>query len=296
VEGWPRLPRQMVFKGEHCPLDVNLHKLDAPCQPHAHDFLEIAVIFGGEGVHRTIRGDLPVSRGDAFILWPQSWHAFLDCRGLEVYNCCVGPELLRRELAWLREDPVAGFIFGDDSHVEAEIVHVKLTEDDAEIARGHFEALLGLSEDSAFHRVERLGHLLLLLGLLARRFVAEAIAGRARQHPAVSRVVQLLRAEADRDWTLRELAGEVALEPSYLVRLCKAQLGLPPMAYLARLRLERAAHLLLRTDLSITQIAAEVGWPDPNYFCRRFRAYFGLPPTLYRKQLAGGGADRGPHP
>ena len=296
MESWPRLPRQMVFKGEYCPLDVNLHKLEAPCQPHSHDFLEIAVIFGGQGVHRTIRGDLPVSRGDAFILWPQSWHAFLDCCGLEVYNCCVGPELLHQELAWLGEDPVAGCIFGEDSHAEAEIVHVKLTEGDTEIARGHFEALLRFSEDAAVSRVERLGHLLLLLGLLARRFVAEVLASRSRQHPAVVRVVQLLRTETDRDWTLRELAGEVALEPSYLVRLCKEQLGLPPMTYLARMRLEKAAHLLLRTDLSITRIASEVGWSDPNYFCRRFRAYFGLPPTLYRKQLAGGEADQGPRP
>jgi transcriptional regulator GlxA family with amidase domain len=68
-----------------------------------------------------------------------------------------------------------------------------------------------------------------------------------------------------------------------LVRLFKATAGRPPMAYLAPLRAEHAATLLLHSGQSVTCIGREVGWPDQNYFARRFKAHYGLgsapPPT-----------------
>ena len=38
------------------------------------------------------------------------WHGYEDCRGLDLYNCCFSAELLRRELAWTREDPLLGYL------------------------------------------------------------------------------------------------------------------------------------------------------------------------------------------
>ncbi len=58
------------------------------------------------------------------------------------------------------------------------------------------------------------------------------------------------------------------------------------MAYLARLRAEHAATLLLHSDQPITVIGQQVGWPDQNYFARRFRAHYGLSATKYRAQFA----------
>ena len=77
----------------------------------------------------------------------------------------------------------------------------------------------------------------------------------------------------------------------YLVRLFKASTGLPPMAYLAQLRAEHAATLLLHSDQPVTSISQAVGWPDQNYFARRFKAHYGLSATTYRARFAAG-ADR----
>ncbi len=105
------------------------------------------------------------------------------------------------------------------------------------------------------------------------------------------RAARLLESDPRRDWTLGELAGELSLDPSYLVRLFKAGTGLPPMAYLSRHRAERAAELLLRTDRRVGEVGAEVGWPDPNHFARRFRAHFGLSPSAYRARLLDSGQE-----
>ena len=70
------------------------------------------------------------------------------------------------------------------------------------------------------------------------------------------------------------------------MRRFKAATGLPPMAYLSRLRVESAAALLLHTDQSITQIGEAVGWPDANYFARRFKAHYGLSASAYRARFS----------
>jgi AraC family L-rhamnose operon transcriptional activator RhaR len=98
-------------------------------------------------------------------------------------------------------------------------------------------------------------------------------------------------AELAHRWTLTELAAHLHLDPSYLVRLFKTSTGLPPMAYLAQLRAEHAATLLLHSDQPITSISQAVGWPDQNYFARRFKAHYGLSATTCRARFAAG-ADR----
>jgi len=58
------------------------------------------------------------------------------------------------------------------------------------------------------------------------------------------------------------------------------------MAYLARLRAEYAADLLLNSDEPIACIARAVGWPDQTYFARRFLAHYGLSATAYRAKFS----------
>ena len=96
----------------------------------------------------------------------------------------------------------------------------------------------------------------------------------------------MLEASMARHWVLTELAEELHLAPGYLVRLFKAATGLPPMAYLAQVRAEHAAVMLLHSDEPVTGIGRAVGWPDQNYFARRFKAHYGLSATTYRKRFA----------
>lgn len=101
-------------------------------------------------------------------------------------------------------------------------------------------------------------------------------------HPAVQHAMRLLEASIDEPWTLDRLASLVNLAPGYLVRLFGRTAGISPMAYLNRLRAERAAGLLIETELPIAAIGAMVGWHDPSHATRRFRTTFGLSPSSYR--------------
>lgn len=99
------------------------------------------------------------------------------------------------------------------------------------------------------------------------------------------RAVELMHAHLDQELPLEELAAAAYLSPFHFARLFKKLSGLPPHAYLAALRLERARTLLATTDHSITQIAARVGYANSSHFAKAFRQSTGLSPRDFRAAL-----------
>ena len=264
-----------------------LHERNHPV--HTHSFVEIAVVTGGQGVHSSLNGRTELHVGDVILLRPGVWHGYEDCRRLDLYNCCFSTELLQRELAWTREDPLLGYLLwtGPNSMQRRGLLTARLDAQSLNASVVHLDALDRLGHLSVGpHRGDIIGRLMLFLSHLARA-VAEQRDGETRPaHPAVVHAMRLLESRLAHPWTLPELASELHLSPRYLVRIFKTTTGLPPMAYLAQHRVEKAATLLLHTDRPITQIGRAVGWADQNYFARRFKAHYGLPATTYRQRFA----------
>ena len=71
--------------------------------------------------------------------------------------------------------------------------------------------------------------------------------------------------------TLRDLAQTVPFHPAYFSTFFTRVVGVSPMRYLTRYRLDRARALLLGTDRTVAEIAALTGYPDASYFGRVFR-------------------------
>lgn len=116
-------------------------------------------------------------------------------------------------------------------------------------------------------------------------------------HPlrAEARVVaQHLRNELARRWTVSELADQVHLSPSQLRRVFVNAFGKSPIAYLTMLRAERMAYLLRATKSAISEIAAVVGWSDPDFAARQFRRSLGVSPSEFRRISSDGSPGGGP--
>jgi AraC family transcriptional regulator, L-rhamnose operon transcriptional activator RhaR len=296
----------LVYAGLH------LHETGHPL--HTHSFVEIAFVRGGTGTHHCLAGRRELRVGDVMLLRPGVWHGYEDCQWLELYNCCFSSELLHRELAWTREDPLLGYLLWSAPYSAPGrgVMALHLEQASLDRVATHLEALSELRFSSLDrYRGDVLGLLSLVLSELGRAAAGGGSdgtggsdCGRAgRLHPAVRRAMRLLESDIARPWTLTALAEELHLAPAYLVRLFKDATGLPPKAYLAQLRAERAAVLLLHSDDPVTGIGRAVGWPDQNYFARRFKAHYGLSATTYRRQFATwaaehppGSSDPHPHP
>jgi AraC family transcriptional regulator len=99
------------------------------------------------------------------------------------------------------------------------------------------------------------------------------------------RAVELMHAHLNEELPLEELAAAAYLSPFHFARLFKKLTGLPPHAYLAALRMERARMLLATTDLSVTEIAARVGYANSSHFGKAFRQSNNLTPRAFRAAL-----------
>ena len=274
------------------------HYHDEPNPVHSHSFVEIAFVVAGQATHVSLAGRQPLSAGDAVLLRPGVWHGYDDCDHLHLVNCCFSGELLRGELAWTRQDLLLGYLLwtGPYSARGRGMLSTRLDFEAFEECKVHLAALDALrNQPLAQHRGDIVGRLALLFGLLGRAVErthqsflgpAGSAGSSGPAHPAIVRAMRLLEDRLAYRWTLTELASQLHLAPGYLVRLFKAATGLPPMAYLARLRAEHAATLLLHSDQPVTCIGQAVGWPDQNYFARRFKAHYGLSATTYRARFA----------
>ncbi|MER7247204.1 AraC family transcriptional regulator [Kribbella sp. NPDC000426] len=254
---------------------------------HTHSFFELLLVTGGEGVHHSLAGRQQLRPGDAILLRPGVWHEYVDCDALEVYNCCFSADLVRRELAWAREDPLLGYLLwtGPFSAQRRGMLSTHLDPETVQEAVGHLDGLRRLRDQPlSRNRGQIIGWLSLYLSCVART-VTDRDDRSEHTHPAVLDAMRLMEADPARHWTLTDLAGELHLAPGYLVRLFKSVTGLPPMAYLSRHRVELAADRLLHTDLPISRIGESVGWPDQNYFARRFKSHYGLSASAYRQRF-----------
>jgi AraC family L-rhamnose operon transcriptional activator RhaR len=129
----------------------------------------------------------------------------------------------------------------------------------------------------------RIGLLLAVLGEVAS--TSSIVASPPTRPDVVEEALRLLASQVAHPWSLEELAYDVHISPGHLSRLFRRSLGVPPMRYLDRLRAERAAALLIETELPVAAIGEVVGWSDPNYASRRFRLLFGVSPSGYRAAL-----------
>ena len=85
--------------------------------------------------------------------------------------------------------------------------------------------------------------------------------------------------------TLGELAEVACLSEYHLARMFRTSFGLPPHAWIAQQRLERARTLLRTTALPLAQVAARCGYANASHFSHRFREAVGVAPVVYRQAV-----------
>lgn len=91
-----------------------------------------------------------------------------------------------------------------------------------------------------------------------------------------------IRANMSSHLTVAEIAEQVHLNVDYLTRLFKKYEGITTLQYINHLKIEVATLLLIRTELSINEIAESSYFNDPKIFMRHFKHATGLSPTQYR--------------
>ena len=97
-------------------------------------------------------------------------------------------------------------------------------------------------------------------------------------------VLEYIRENLNQPLTIQVLSDIAKLNPTYFSNLFSQYMGLSPIQYINKRRIEEAQLLLLSTDQTLYQIARQVGFSDEYYFSRVFKKTIGIAPDHYRKQ------------
>jgi transcriptional regulator GlxA family with amidase domain len=100
--------------------------------------------------------------------------------------------------------------------------------------------------------------------------------------PLIAAVLEEMSHRIDQLTTLEDLARCSGFSAQHLNRVFRRILGVTPLKYLMRMKLERSAQMLMDGRQTVAAIAATVGFDDPYYFSRVFRRHFGRSPAQYR--------------
>ena len=125
-----------------------------------------------------------------------------------------------------------------------------------------------------------------LLGELAQNFKAEKPVAELNTHKHLERMNNILRyigEHCHEQLTLGQLAEQEHLSTPYLSSFFEKHMGVNFTTYYTNLRLERAMHDLLYTDITVEQVAAKNGFSDPRAYVRAFKKRYGVLPSQYRK-------------
>lgn len=100
------------------------------------------------------------------------------------------------------------------------------------------------------------------------------------------RLAEYIEAHLHEGLTLGRLAALANLSEFHLARMFRISFGMPPSAWIAGRRIDRARQLLKTAALPLQQVADACGYADLSHFSHRFRAAVGVPPGQYRRILA----------
>ncbi|MFC0212349.1 AraC family ligand binding domain-containing protein [Paenibacillus chartarius] len=243
--------------------------------PQVHDYYLVHYIISGRGRFRCMGRDYELGPNELFFIFP----------GELVYYESDSAEPWRYRWIGFRGDQVDRLLAVLDLSPHSPTLHVEQGRRNAAL---FLAAELTLKQGDPGCDMRSEGYMRLLLGDWSRRRSAVP-ASKQAEHPARQHVEQAMRwlnLQYPKPISIEEMAHTLGYHRTYLSKIFKQFTGLPPMGYLLKIRMERAASLL-QESLTIEQVASSVGYPDALYFSKQFKKYHGVTPSEYRAQRAG---------
>lgn len=111
----------------------------------------------------------------------------------------------------------------------------------------------------------------------------------ALRDPQLGAAIAAVHSRPEHPWTVAELATIGHLSRSAFAERFSALVGEPPMSYVRRWRMYRAAELLESRGLSVTAAGRAVGYDSEAAFSRAYKRVMGAPPSVWKSEAVAAG-------
>lgn len=230
---------------------------------HSHDCFEIDYFVRGTGVYYINGHEHRFEPGSLFFNSPADFHNQVAETPAKFFTVMFPCTVFEPELLYL--------LFSPDT-----VSSLQIPEKDRLLIESLLHELDELAQEDPANSIHYLRCILLKFFRLAQR-------RRELPHTHVQAAIVYILEHFRSGITLRDAAYQIGLAPAYLSTLFRQEMGDTFKNYVDTLRFNYASHLLLFTDLPITEVCSFSGFNDYANFSRRFREKYGCSPGEYRK-------------
>lgn len=272
VSARPQMENYFASDDDFHSMKAHRNLLSSNWPIHFHNHYEIELILSGEGVHFINGREMQISAGSLYLMTPSDLHSLTPLSPVTLIN-------LQFPAAGALSRPVSAL---SEAHGA---VCLELTDEQ----RPHFQYLFELILSAYEARLQPSPpYLTPLIDALIQYILSSSRADRIEPPEgsaiAMIRTLQtFIQANFTRPIRLEDAAALIYVHPCYLSGMFPRWFGVSFTAYVNRYRLDRAASLLVQTDLPIAEIAFESGFGSVSQFIRCFRALHNTTPLAYRK-------------
>ena len=245
------------------------------------DFMSVYVARQGRGIHLVDEVPIEVQAGDVYAMGYGMSHRFEDSDDLILDTVHFLPSMFSAETqdALSMTEGLAPLFLGSDASRWLRLspaAHVQVIE----IMRDMRHEWQVDAPDRALMVQASFLRFLVFLARCQRNV--------ERTVPSVvSRARLLIEHRFAEPLKIGDLAASAFLSTGRFTELFRTEVGCSPREYLGQVRIDAAKALLLESDLTIANIAARTGFPDPAYFTRFFRQEVGICPSDFRGDYRG---------
>lgn len=238
---------------------------------HSHDFHELIIVTKGAGQH--ILNDVPTNLAQNYICYlsPQDRHLFEQSDNLYLTNILFK----KNKLSY---SPLLKNVLPQESD-EANSWYIS-----TETMKSVTTLIARLEYESNQNTMESR----LMTEALFQQLVVELSRGRLSAHSqnatdnTILKVIDWIQNNYSEEFSVSDISDQFSISSRTLSRRIKQVTNLSFNNYVHRVRINHAMNLLLYSDLSVTDIAFQVGYKDSNYFSTKFKRFTHQTPTEFR--------------
>lgn len=250
---------------------------------HSHRFYELVIVLRGRGFHCFGERSCPLRPGQVYLLFPGEFHHYEFTEPLTLLTFMFDSRLLRRFRNDLKVLPGYPSLFA----AEPERRHREYRLDSGLLA----ELDVLLNSISQYGRANLPGCDLLQITSMVHVLILILQATNREKLPEpvgdIAAAVSYMTRHYHQEITLTELSRMAGLSVTSFYRKFCREFQEPPIQWLLKLRLRNSLQYLIRSDMTVAEIARTVGFSDPFYYSRQFRKILGCTPSDYRKRNHG---------
>jgi AraC family L-rhamnose operon transcriptional activator RhaR/AraC family L-rhamnose operon regulatory protein RhaS len=283
----PRIRPANVFPDRDFPLALHWVTDHRDTKVHSHGFYELVVVLEGHGRHLAGEESYPIEAGDVFLLRGDMVHGYADMEHMTLVNILFDPKRLQLPMDYLEDLSGYHALFRVEPRLREHsrfrnrlhLTEEELAEEVGMVARLKEE----LARRRPGYRFQACVHLMGLIGFLSRCY-SHNTPRTERPFLLMGDALSYIEQHFREPIGIRDLTRIAHMSESTLTRTFRRVLGRSPIEHVIRVRVLRAADLLQRGEVRVTEAAFQCGFSDSNYFSRQFRKVMGVSPRQFRSR------------